>query len=247
MTEVNTSVNTDRNAGGQGMALEVDNISKSFPGVKALQNVSFRAEPGKVLALLGENGAGKSTLLKVLSGDIKPDEGEVRIGGVPQKFDAPVQAIQAGISVIYQERQLVPSMSVLENIYCGDLPATKAGFLKKKEMRQTAERIIQEFGLEIDPFEKLGRLSTAHQQMVRLIFQGAAAATRPLIASMAIDRHIAANILSATTRTLDGKVYGTMLLNIPGGPDELAKALKYISGVDNVAVQVEAQYNGKGA
>ena len=80
MTEVNTSVNTDRNAGGKGMALEVDNISKSFPGVKALQNVSFRAEPGKVLALLGENGAGKSTLLKVLSGDIKPDEGEVRIG-----------------------------------------------------------------------------------------------------------------------------------------------------------------------
>ena len=92
------------NTGAQanGLTLEVDNISKTFPGVKALQNVSFKAEQGKVLALLGENGAGKSTLLKVLSGDIQPDEGEVRISGVPQKFDAPVQAINAGISVIYQ-------------------------------------------------------------------------------------------------------------------------------------------------
>ena len=87
-------------AQAKGLSLEVDNISKSFPGVKALQNVSFSAEPGKVLALLGENGAGKSTLLKVLSGDIKPDEGEVRIGGVPQHFNAPVEAINAGISVI---------------------------------------------------------------------------------------------------------------------------------------------------
>lgn len=151
------------------LTLELDNISKSFPGVRALQNVSFRAEEGKVLALLGENGAGKSTLLKVLSGDIKPDEGEIRISGVPQKFDAPLQAINAGISIIYQERQLVPSMSVMENIYCGDLPSTKAGILKKKEMRQTAEKIISEFGLKIDPYEKLGRLSTAHQQMVEIM------------------------------------------------------------------------------
>ncbi|MBR6951123.1 MAG: sugar ABC transporter ATP-binding protein [Oscillospiraceae bacterium] len=157
------------NNGSQGLTLEVDNISKSFPGVKALQNVSFKATSGKVLALLGENGAGKSTLLKVLSGDIRPDEGEVRINGVPQKFDAPVQAIQAGVSVIYQERQLVPSMSVIENIYCGDLPSTKAGILRKREMKQTAEKIISDFGLDIDPYEKLGRLSTAHQQMVEIM------------------------------------------------------------------------------
>ena len=165
-TEVKTSV---MNNGSQGLTLEVDNISKSFPGVKALQNVSFKATSGKVLALLGENGAGKSTLLKVLSGDIRPDEGEVRINGVPQKFDAPVQAIQAGVSVIYQERQLVPSMSVIENIYCGDLPSTKAGILRKREMKQTAEKIISDFGLDIDPYEKLGRLSTAHQQMVEIM------------------------------------------------------------------------------
>ena len=96
-----------------------------------------------------------------------------------------------------------------------------------------------------DAAEGMDSLGTAHQQMVRLIFQGAAAATRPLIASMAIDRHIAANILSATTRTLGGKVYGTMLLNIPGGPDDLAAAVKYLSATPDVTVQVEVEYSAQ--
>ena len=85
-------------------------------------------------------------------------------------------------------------------------------------------------------------LGTEHNQMVRLVFQGAEAATKPLLASMAMDCKIAANILSATTRTLDGKVYGTMLLNIPGGPEELARAVQYLSGTANVRVQVESEY-----
>ena len=93
--------------------------------------------------------------------------------------------------------------------------------------------------------ENIDTFGTAHQQMVRLIFQGAAAATRPLIASMAIDRHIAANILAATTRTLDGKVYGNMLLNIPGGPDELAEAVKYLSATPDVVVQVDVEYTSE--
>ena len=81
-----------------------------------------------------------------------------------------------------------------------------------------------------------------HHQMVRLVFQGAEAATKPLLASMAMDCRIAANILSATTGTLDGKVYGTMLLNIPGGPDDLARAVQYLSGTPDVRVQVESEY-----
>ncbi|MBR6030149.1 MAG: ATP-binding cassette domain-containing protein [Clostridia bacterium] len=97
-----------------------------------------------------------------------------------------------------------------------------------------------------DAVEGLDSLGAAHQQMVRLIFRGAAAATRPLIASMAIDCHIAANILSAATRTLGGKVYGTMLLNIPGGPDELATAVKYLSATADVTVQVEVEYQSAG-
>ena len=90
-------------------------------------------------------------------------------------------------------------------------------------------------------------LGTEHHQMVRLVFQGAEAATRPLLASMAMDCQIAANILSATTRTLDGKVYGTMLLNIPGGPDMLARAVQYLSGTPNVRVQVESEYGSRHA
>ena len=97
-----------------------------------------------------------------------------------------------------------------------------------------------------DAAEGMDSLGTAHQQMVRLIFQGAAAATRPLIASMAIDCQIAANILSAATRTLGGKVYGTMLLNIPGGPDDLATAVKYLSATPDVTVQVEVEYAAQG-
>ena len=85
-------------------------------------------------------------------------------------------------------------------------------------------------------------LGTAHHQMVRLVFRGAEAATRPLLASMAMDCQIAANILSASTRTLEGKVYGTMLLNIPGGPDDLACAVRYLSQTPDVSIQVESQY-----
>ena len=93
-----------------------------------------------------------------------------------------------------------------------------------------------------DMTEGIDSFGTAHQQMVRLVFQGAAAATKPLIASMAIDCGLTANILSATTRTLGGKVYGNMLLNIPGGPDELATAVKYLSATPDVTVQVDVEY-----
>ena len=98
-----------------------------------------------------------------------------------------------------------------------------------------------------DMTEGIDSFGTAHQQMVRLVFQGAAAATKPLIASMAIDCGLTANILSATTRTLGGKVYGNMLLNIPGGPDELATAVKYLSATPDVTVQVDVEYTQDGA
>ena len=93
-----------------------------------------------------------------------------------------------------------------------------------------------------DLAEGIDSFGTAHQQMVRLVFHGAEAATRPLIASMAIDCRIAANILSATTRTLNGRVYGSMLLNIPGGPDELARAVEYLSRTPDLSIQVDVEY-----
>ena len=97
--------------------LEFKNISKYFPGVKALDNICFKAYGGEVLAFLGENGAGKSTLLKVLNGDYQPTNGEYLLDGVQKHFSSPHEAIQEGISVIYQERQILLELSVAENIY----------------------------------------------------------------------------------------------------------------------------------
>ena len=149
--------------------LEFKNISKSFPGVKALDNVSFYAESGKVLALMGENGAGKSTLLKAMSGDHKPDTGSIILDGEEMNFASPNDAIKKGISVIYQERQLMPAMSVAENIFSGDLPANKMGIVNWKKLRKDAQELIDKFGLPIDPDTPVGALPTAYQQMVEIM------------------------------------------------------------------------------
>ena len=150
-------------------SLEFKGIGKSFPGVRALDDVSFKAEGGKVLALLGENGAGKSTLLKIMSGDQKADNGEILLNDSKVDFQGPQDAIAAGISVIYQERQLIPSMSVMENIFPGALPKTKLGLLDKKRLYKEACEIVAKFGLEIDPLQPVGHLNVAYQQMVEIM------------------------------------------------------------------------------
>jgi len=149
--------------------LEFKNISKSFPGVKALDGISFRAEGGQCLALIGENGAGKSTLLKIMSGDLRGDEGSVILNGEEMHFTSPHDAIQKGISVIYQERQLMPYLSVMENIFSGEMPTNKLGIVDFKKMKKEAQEIIDTFGLKIDPTAMVGSLSTAYQQMVEIM------------------------------------------------------------------------------
>jgi len=150
-------------------SFEFLNICKSFPGVLAVDNVSFKAEGGKVVALLGENGAGKSTMLKIMSGDLKADSGELVLNGEAIQLNNPIAAIQAGISVIYQERQLIPRMSVMENLFPEALPKTKLGLIDKKRLRREAMEIINKFGLPIDPAEQVGRLNVAYQQMVEVM------------------------------------------------------------------------------
>ena len=149
--------------------LEVKDISKSFPGVKALQDITFTAEGGKVTALLGENGAGKSTLLKILSGALQPDTGTVVISGKEVKCGNTHSAFEAGISIIYQERQLIPMMSVAENIFLDDMPEKKLGFVDKKLLRQEAQKLLDKFEMPFRPDELVAKLPVAYQQMVEIM------------------------------------------------------------------------------
>lgn len=149
-------------------SVEFRNISKYFPGVKALDNVSFKAYGGEVVAMCGENGAGKSTLLKVLNGDYRADEGQYLINGEQVHFNTPREAIDAGISIIYQERQIVPFLSVAENIFMEALPK-KGVFIDTKKLNEETQAIIDEFKLPIKPTEMVRNLSVAHQQMVEIM------------------------------------------------------------------------------
>ena len=152
-----------------GSVLEFQNISKYFPGVKALDQVSFQAHSGEVLAFLGENGAGKSTLLKVLNGDYQPTGGQYLLDGVEKHFQSPHEAIEEGISVIYQERQILLELSVAENIYLGRMPVNRLGFIDTRKANEMTSKIIEDFGLPISPTAKVKDLSIAYQQMVEIM------------------------------------------------------------------------------
>ncbi|HCT92529.1 MAG TPA: sugar ABC transporter ATP-binding protein [Lachnospiraceae bacterium] len=149
--------------------LEFQEITKYFPGVKALDKISFKAYGGEVLAFLGENGAGKSTLLKVLNGDYRPDGGKYLLDGQEKKFHTPHEAIEEGISVIYQERQILMELSVAENIYLGRMPTNKLGVISIGRANKMAQKIIDDFGLSISPSTKVKDLSIAYQQMVEIM------------------------------------------------------------------------------
>ncbi len=150
-------------------SLEFRNISMEFPGVLALDNMSFKAEGGQVVAFLGENGAGKSTLLKILNGDYQQTGGEYYIEGRKMHFTMPQEAIAAGVSIIYQERQIVRHVSVAENVFMGNLPVNRFGLVDYKKLYCDTQRIIDEFSLPIKPTERVNDLSIAHQQMVEIM------------------------------------------------------------------------------
>lgn len=149
--------------------IEFRGITKYFPGVKALDNISFVANGGEVLALMGENGAGKSTLLKVLNGDYQQTSGEYLVNGEQCHFNSPREAVAAGIGVIYQERQIMLELTVGENIFLGRLPTGFLGHIKMKEVHERAQKIIDEFGLDMKSTDKVKDLSVAYQQMVEIM------------------------------------------------------------------------------
>ncbi|MGL4405845.1 MAG: ATP-binding cassette domain-containing protein, partial [Notoacmeibacter sp.] len=130
--------------------LLLSGITKSFPGVRALNAVSLKLYAGQVTALVGENGAGKSTIVKILTGIYQPDEGEIRMNGAPIKLSNPHAASAAGITAIHQETVLFDDLSVAENIFIGHAPKTKLGLIDWAKMNAKALELLASIGAKLD-------------------------------------------------------------------------------------------------
>jgi len=148
--------------------LEMKNVTKGFPGVKAIDKVNFSIRLGEVHALMGENGAGKSTLMKCLFGIYRMDEGEILLNGVKVNLSNPAQALNAGIAMVQQELEQVPHQSVMNNIWLGRYP-TKGIFVKDKKIYSDTLDIIKDLNLAIDPKAKVSSLSVSTRQMVDIV------------------------------------------------------------------------------
>lgn len=148
--------------------VEMEHITKTFPGVKALDNVQFRLRPGEVMALLGENGAGKSTLVKILSGVYTRDSGSITLFGNTIQSDLkPRQAQQLGVSIIHQELNMCSHLTVAQNIFLGH-ETSYASLLDNRSMRKQAEQVLQSLHMDIDPDTVVGDLAVSKQQMVEI-------------------------------------------------------------------------------
>ena len=148
--------------------LEARGVTKRFAGVTALDSVDFAVRPGESLALMGENGAGKSTLIKVLTGVYQPDDGELLLGGMPAKFARPLDAQRSGVSTIYQEVNLIPLMSVAQNIFLGREPRNRFGLINFARMYADARSLLDVYGIDVDVRRPLRSLALGIQQMVAL-------------------------------------------------------------------------------
>ncbi len=147
--------------------IEMTGVSKAFPGVRALDGVDFRIDPGEVHALMGENGAGKSTLIKVMTGALRRDEGEIRLDGRAVEIDSPGQARALGIGAVYQEVNLVPTMSVTKNLTLGRQPL-RFGLISWGQARERAKERLRRLKVDIDVDRPLGSYSVAIQQLVAI-------------------------------------------------------------------------------
>lgn len=148
--------------------LEARGISKSFPGVKALDDVKITVRRGQLNALLGENGAGKSTLMNILAGVFPPDTGEIRLDGRSIHFRNPREAREAGIAIIFQELNLVPELSIAENIFLGREPLNRLGLIDYPRMNREALELLNQLELLVDPRTQVARLRVGQQQVVEI-------------------------------------------------------------------------------
>jgi len=153
----------------QQVVLEARGITKRFPGVIANNNVSLRLHKGEVLALLGENGAGKSTLMNILYGLYHQDEGEILVNGTPMRASSPHESIQRGIGMVHQHFQLVPVMTVAENVMLGNEITRGGVFLDRRRAAHLIGEISRQYGLEVDPNALIADLPVGAQQRVEII------------------------------------------------------------------------------
>jgi inositol transport system ATP-binding protein len=153
---------------GQAPLLEVEGVIKAFPGVIALDNVAFRLRAGTVHALMGENGAGKSTLMKIIAGMYVPDSGNLRIKGREVTLHGPLDALDHGIAMIHQELNLMPYMTVAENIWIRREPLTRLGFVDHRELEKRTQALFDRLRIDVDPTAEVRSLSIASRQMVEI-------------------------------------------------------------------------------
>ena len=221
--------------------LEMRDVSKAFPGVKALDHVQLRLRPGKVHALMGENGAGKSTLMKCMFGIYKMDEGQILIDGQPVQIKDPMDALSKGIAMVHQELQPIPARTVGENIFLGRYPMKKfLGFIPvvdhKKMYADTAE-LLKKVRMNFDPKQKVGDLSVSQMQSVE-IAKAVSANCRVLILDEPTSS-LTANEVEALFRIVeDLKAEGVAIVYISHKMDEILRI------GDEVTIMRDGQYIG---
>ncbi|MGC8778615.1 MAG: ATP-binding cassette domain-containing protein, partial [Candidatus Caldatribacteriaceae bacterium] len=149
--------------------LEIHHLSKHFPGVQALREVSLDLTEGEIVGLVGENGAGKSTLVKILAGIYRPDGGEICLRGIPVHFLHPKEARAAGLSFVHQQLNLIPSFDVVDNVFLGQWLSRPGGSLDRRAMRDVVEKLCREFGFSLDLNIPVRELSTSERWMVQIV------------------------------------------------------------------------------
>ncbi|HXH60130.1 MAG TPA: sugar ABC transporter ATP-binding protein, partial [Fimbriimonadaceae bacterium] len=213
--------------------LEMSHVSKSFPGVLALDDVSFSIEKGEVRALMGENGAGKSTLIKVLTGVHQPDAGALTLGGEEIRPTSPVHAQSLGVSTVYQEVNLVPNLSVAENVCLGS-ETRRFGKIDWRAMRERARKSVARMNVDIDVSRSLDEFSTAVQQLVAI--------------ARAVDRDAQVLVLDEPTSSLDQEEVGQLFDLVRLLRDQgmaIVFVTHFIDQVYSIADSVTVLRNGK--
>ena len=156
------------NLSGQAV-VELENLTKKYPGVIAADNVSFSVEPGQIVGLVGKNGAGKSTVIKVLAGAVHPDSGSVKVQGIEQSINTPDEATKLGLSFVHQELAVVPELSVAENVELGlGYPRQSGLFVNFRKMYSDAKEVLDRLGGNIDPKAPIGSLPIAQQRLAMI-------------------------------------------------------------------------------